>query len=159
MVIAAECQGSPAPGTSTSTVVRKDGAYALRFTGDRLGFLLWMGDTVQALVAKKTDWTAGQWYHVAATYDGRLMRIFIDGKEAAGSPRRQTGLIDVSVNNCGVGAYGGGGRFHGLIDEARVPLVIAGAIVSGAPLPEPVTMFGAIGAVVASAGYLRRRLA
>ena len=37
-------------------------------------------------------------------------------------------------------------------------LVINGSIASGGPIPEPLTMFGAIGAIGATLGYVRRRV-
>jgi hypothetical protein len=37
-------------------------------------------------------------------------------------------------------------------------LVILGSVVSGGPVPEPITMFGALGAIGAVVGYVRRRI-
>ncbi len=102
------------------TIIRKDSAYALRFGGTRLAFLLWFEGKPIYLESAKTDWVADQWYHLAATYDGAQMRLFIDGAEDSNSPREQKGAVDTSLDNCAIGAGAGGGRFRGVIDEVRL---------------------------------------
>ena len=61
----------------------------------------------------------GQWQHVAATYDGTVARIYIDGVETASSSF--TGNVGDS-NTWRIGAYGApaGGFFDGLVDNVRV---------------------------------------
>jgi len=106
--------------SSFPAVVRKDGCYALRFSGRSLGLLLWIGGTPVMLHSQKTDWLAGQWYHLAGTYDGSQMRLFIDGEEDGKSPQAQTGQIDVSPMNCGLGSAGGHYSLNGVLDEVRI---------------------------------------
>src|SRR6266545_5835103 len=62
---------------------------------------------------------AGQWQHLAATYDGTTARFYIDGTEVAN--RTFTGTVGNS-NVWRVGAYGSspGGFFDGLIDDVRI---------------------------------------
>ena len=62
---------------------------------------------------------AGQWQHLAATYDGTTARFYIDGTEVASRP--VSGGIG-SSNNWRIGAYGStaGGFFDGLIDNIRI---------------------------------------
>lgn len=100
------------------TVLRKDGAYALRFGNNHLAFLLWTGGKVVYLYSKKTYWVPDHWYHVAATYDGTEMRLFVDGKLDKILP--QTGTIDSSPAVCGIGSSGRQQLFHGVIDEVRI---------------------------------------
>ncbi len=102
------------------SVVRKDGSYALRFSSDRLGFLLWLDGQIVSLASTRTDWEADQWHHVAATYDGTKMRLFINGQEDANSPREATGSLDQIDNPLGIGSSGSGHLFHGVIDEVRL---------------------------------------
>lgn len=60
--------------------------------------------------------SAGAWQHVAATYDGATMRMYINGVEVASQP--QTGAID-AYNDPIVIARNvvNGSLYHGLIDE------------------------------------------
>ena len=62
---------------------------------------------------------AGQWQHLAATYDGTTARFFVDGVQVAS--RAVTGSVG-SSDLWRIGAYGGspGGFFDGLIDDVRV---------------------------------------
>ncbi len=102
------------------SVVRKDGSYALRFSSSRLGFLLWLDGQIVSLGSTKTDWEMDQWYHVAATYDGSQMRLFVDGQEEVNSPRETTGSVDQIDNSLGIGSSGSGHLYHGVIDEVRL---------------------------------------
>ena len=102
------------------TIVRQDGSYALRFGGDRLALLLWFGGKPVYLHSVKTDWAAGQWYHLAATYDRAQMRLFIDGAADADLAPSQSVAWSTSVMPCSIGGGGGGGFFRGVIDEVRV---------------------------------------
>ncbi len=63
----------------------------------------------------------GKWYHVAATYDGETMRIFVNGEEAASLAR--SGSINPSGSNLCIGSYGPGNTrafFQGVLDEVRI---------------------------------------
>ena len=66
------------------------------------------------------DLLTNQWYHVASTYDGSTLRLFVDGEEVASTA--VSGVIDqdpaVAVK---VGGQPGGGlNFDGLIDDFRI---------------------------------------
>lgn len=102
------------------SIVRKEGAYALRFDGNRLGLIIWSGGTHTVLSSEKTDWEADRWYHVAGTYDGNQMRLFVEGKEDGNSPLPHTGRIATSHASFGIGSAGGRYRLHGTLDEVRV---------------------------------------
>jgi hypothetical protein len=64
-----------------------------------------------------------QWYHVAGTYDGANMRLFVNGSLVATTP--STGNIDQTSKSLYIGsADGSGDIFTGKIDEVRVSNVI-----------------------------------
>ena len=108
------------PTSGFPSVVRKEGSYAVRFSGGRLGFLIWHDGQPSPLVSAKADWAPETWHHVAATYDGRQMRLFVDGQEDAASPKPIEGEIDASGSPLGIGSSGSGHLFCGIIDQVRL---------------------------------------
>lgn len=62
----------------------------------------------------------GQWSHIAATFDNRMMRLYVNGSEVAALER--PGFINPG-NNAVVGGYSAGlarARFHGWLDDIRI---------------------------------------
>ena len=106
-----------------------DGTIALRFDGT----VYYSGNSGQAGTAKIND---GAWHHVAFTWDGSTVKIFVDyvqDKFANGNARQFTKTTTLKYNNGGqwdytrIGGYKGKSgeatsrrRFNGLIDEVRV---------------------------------------
>ncbi|MFN0145377.1 MAG: Ig-like domain-containing protein [Dehalococcoidia bacterium] len=64
-----------------------------------------------------------QWYHVAATYNGTTMRLFVNGVQQ-GTGRAATGTIDSNTALVMGSTSAGAGRFPGLIDEVRVSNIV-----------------------------------
>ncbi|MBD2679207.1 MULTISPECIES: DUF4347 domain-containing protein [Nostoc] len=69
--------------------------------------------------------TTNRWVHLVGTYDGSLLRLYVDGVQIGSNP--VTGNILVDNNPVTIGAaenYGEGtplgDRFNGLIDEVRI---------------------------------------
>jgi hypothetical protein len=62
---------------------------------------------------------AGEWQHLAATFDGTTARFYVDGVEVAS---RTVSVGIGSSDNWRIGAYGisPGGFFDGLIDDVRI---------------------------------------
>jgi chitodextrinase len=62
---------------------------------------------------------AGQWQHIAATYDGSTARVFVNGTQVASQPFTANAG---DSGNWRIGAYGPtpAGFFDGLIDEVRI---------------------------------------
>ncbi|MBL7699082.1 MAG: T9SS type A sorting domain-containing protein [Chitinophagaceae bacterium] len=59
------------------------------------------------------------WHHLAATYDGSMMRIFIDGVQAATAA--QSGAIIANTNILAIGNQPGYSEFFGgTVDEVRI---------------------------------------
>jgi hypothetical protein len=112
------------PGQSDRWMVNTVGAAD---TGYRLG----LGDGKIVWQIPQTEWShnltcptpveVGKWHHVAATYDGRMMRVYVDGEEAASLPR--DGAINPSGANLCIGSYAPGNArafFQGVLDEVRI---------------------------------------
>ena len=62
---------------------------------------------------------ANTWYHVAATYDGAQMRLYVNG--ALDGSVAKTGAMTDNGLNVNIGQLvGSGGSFNGLLDDVRV---------------------------------------
>jgi hypothetical protein len=90
------------------------------YPGGALRVRLKAGGSTTTLISSAGELTAGPWYHVAATYDGSVLRLFKDGLEIAVAGK--TGSVDT---NPGVPAALGdqpqGGRpFDGLFDDVFI---------------------------------------
>jgi len=61
----------------------------------------------------------GTWHHCAATFDGKTMRVYLDGREV-GALKRQ-GSIDAQggADGC-IGSTNGGECFQGCMDDLRI---------------------------------------
>jgi hypothetical protein len=67
----------------------------------------------------------GPWYHVAGTYDGSALHLYVNGVQVASS--QLTGDIDPSTHPLRIGSVdgaGGGDLFVGSIDEVRISNVV-----------------------------------
>jgi chitodextrinase len=63
------------------------------------------------------------WTHLAATYDGTMMRLYVNGTQVASQP--QTGVIATSTNPLQIGGDSLYGQFfQGTIDEVRIYNVV-----------------------------------
>ena len=62
----------------------------------------------------------GRWVHLAGTFDGQTMRLFVDGAEVASLPR--PGPINRSHFDLMIGGFAPGSQanFQGLVDEVRL---------------------------------------
>lgn len=64
----------------------------------------------------------GNWYHIAATWDGSVMRIYINGVQDPNTSS-QSGQLEASGLALGIGTHltaPGDRRFHGFIDDVRI---------------------------------------
>ncbi len=63
--------------------------------------------------------TTGTWHHLAATWNGTVIRLYVDGVEVAQQPA--AGLLPASTDAMAIGAApGGADPFDGVIDEVRL---------------------------------------
>ena len=103
-----------------------------------------VGGTTHTLVASSGAVTAGRWHHAAATHDGEVLRLFLDGVEVAstvvGGTVEEAPSVPIAVGAQPPGA--GGGHFDGRIDDAQIldRALTAGELRSrtsaGAPAPD-----------------------
>lgn len=70
-----------------------------------------VNDTSSRAITKPGDYPLGKWYHLAGTYDGKTLKIFIDGKEKA-SAAAPVDKVPDTENPLQIG-----NRLIGVIDE------------------------------------------
>ncbi|MCA9394182.1 MAG: LamG domain-containing protein [Candidatus Omnitrophica bacterium] len=90
--------------------------------GARLRFRLKTDDgfPTKTYIAPLGHLYAGEWIHVAATYDGRHMRLFKDGVEVGKTSKTGRVAMDPRIP-VWIGRNPDGRRpFHGLIDDVRI---------------------------------------
>lgn len=98
------------------------GGYVFEVTGQddrQLQFVL-MIDGTYHFATSPPVLTVGTWQHVAATYDGQMMRIYVDGNEVIGVP--QSGTVDPTEDPVVIGrneVYHGF-AWDGKIDEVEL---------------------------------------
>jgi Concanavalin A-like lectin/glucanases superfamily len=80
----------------------------------------------------------GTWTHVAETWDGANVKLFIDGAEVASQPT--TGSLAVNAGQLKIGGSSAAGQFfNGLVDEVRVFSRARTASEIGADMNTPVS--------------------
>jgi len=76
-----------------------------------------VNDAFRKLSSGELPWN--QWVHVAGIYDGKVMRLYINGLQV--KTLDIVGTLDVSSNNLFIGAaHDTGYKFKGTIDEVRI---------------------------------------
>jgi CSLREA domain-containing protein len=85
-----------------------------------IALCVWVGGTLTCSLTPSDVITNGTWHHVAGTYDGSNMRIFVDGIQQALTPL--TGPIDPSSEPMKIGRNIATPTFtfHGMIDEVEL---------------------------------------
>jgi RHS repeat-associated protein len=109
------------PDTLQGAVLRRNNSYELRAQSDgAVMFRVWVAGNVQTLVSPTgLITTGGGDQHVAGTYDGANMRIYVDGNQVAS--RAQTGAMTHNSNPLYIGRNDFSNTyFNGMVDEVRV---------------------------------------
>ncbi|MCK4401314.1 laminin G domain-containing protein, partial [bacterium] len=83
-------------------------------------FFLGHGGALYYQVVGTTILTNTGWHHLAGTYDGSWMRLYVDGVEE-GTPVNQVFTIPTTATDLTIGSWSPGSHpFHGAIDEVRI---------------------------------------
>ena len=109
------------------TIARREDSWrrqllAIGRTGDTWG--LWMGAGIAGRYVefgapvKPTAIGDGKWHHVAGTFDGKQMNLYVDGKQI-GSKAIEGKLNTQSTQPMKIGSYGGE-PFHGDLNDIRL---------------------------------------
>jgi hypothetical protein len=93
------------------------------YTGSSKGLFFYVSDGGYALSndAGTGVWD-GNWHHIAGTYNGSTLRLYVDGSEV-GTGKSVTKTIGYNTGKLYIGTYGAGinmFNFTGLIDEVRI---------------------------------------
>lgn len=88
-----------------------------------INFALGIGGNYQSLSVSNSGWVAGSWNHIAATYDGSTMRVYVNGVQKGS--RSQSGSISTNATPVDIGAYENLGKnssylFGGSVDEVAI---------------------------------------
>ncbi len=107
-------------GQHNPFVGKGDHAYAIKHSsGNQLQFFIYDGGWFTANVSVNASLN-GSWHHVAGTFDGAEIKIYVDG--ALGATTEHEGTIEVQPHNLTIGNNSEEeGRFYdGVIDEVRI---------------------------------------
>ena len=112
---------------STATLMRKDGQYMLRISSSgAVSFRLWRGGATSEVTTPPGAVQVGRWSHVAATFDGTSMAVYVNGTVRA--TLAVTGAVDAASSQLTLATSGSSDWFRGRMDEVAV---------YGAALPGP----------------------
>jgi len=75
-------------------------------------------DGTESYLAGTTPLPLNTWTHLAVTYDGAMVRLFVNGSQV--SSTAHTGTIQVTSNPLRIGGNTYGQYFQGVIDEVRI---------------------------------------
>jgi hypothetical protein len=107
---------------SAYRLMSKNNDYFLLFNYTNIGNLGWLvkdpGGTNHVVHSTTASWTEGEWYHVAGTYDGNELIIYINGILEGRLP--YIGEIGTSGLALWIGADDIPHYFPGAIDEVRI---------------------------------------
>lgn len=92
--------------------------YGLSLIDNDPSFYVFNGST-QTVSSTSNPISAGAWYHVAGTYDGSNIKVYVNGIELASAPVR--GTLTTRTADVYIGSYLGSNYFFdGNIDEVRI---------------------------------------
>ena len=115
-----------ASGTSSADgIIAKDGAtrgfYLATFTGNKFRFLISTNGSTNDSFNSNLAYTTNEWYHLAATWDGSNLKLYINGSlDTTQAVSNATGTFSNNSNTLRIGNNGGSGYFNGSISNASI---------------------------------------
>ena len=109
--------------TATQYPFRKTNAYELSLNTSGYPFVRLNGSNTYRIDSVLTLYPADgeTWMHMAATYDGSDVRLYVNGTEVPESPVAGPTSIAVNSNALGIGAEGAGAsKYEGALDDVRL---------------------------------------
>jgi hypothetical protein len=126
-------------GTAVNAILRKGETdpnnYQLAIADGRVAFYLNALDT--GGIRGNTVLTPGQWYHVAAVWDGSTVSIYVNG-QLDNVPVARTGTTGIDTRRLYIGGRAGADCFDGMIYDVRLYNY-------GLTLPEIAQVYGLVG--------------
>jgi predicted negative regulator of RcsB-dependent stress response len=112
----------PSSVTGTAAMAWKQGQYGLYRQGTDVCFEVWTSTGATTLCSTTHPLaTSNQWYHMAATYDGATMTVWVNAVPLVSLAK--TGTISVTTNTLCIGADAANcstDHFNGGMDEVRI---------------------------------------
>ncbi len=102
--------------SSNQCIVSKNNAYYVYLTGGRVRVGLSIGGSWATYTSPSSDKvSANTWTHLAATYDGATIKVYLDGVLI--DSQAQTGSITQNSKDLKLGTLWGGTRWNGDLDD------------------------------------------
>lgn len=103
------------------TILSKQGAYALHFGPSKaVSFTLWIDGKEVRLSSKHDSWPNGVWQHVAASFDGRELKLYVNGQLDNSLTLESEAKISSSASDLYMGSVKQRNPYVGTLDEVRV---------------------------------------
>ncbi len=120
--VTVEAWVKPRPSSGHGPIAGKgDYQYMLKTTGDgQLEFFIHDGGTwITVRCPRPSNWT-GTWHHIAGTYDGKTLKLYLDGKLQA--EHAHTGVMHHTADPVNIGRNSShkDRLFSGAIDKVRI---------------------------------------
>lgn len=102
------------------TVFSKNGPFYLGVRNNKASCDIFAGDWWHGFVNGTTDLEPNIWYHIACTYDGSNIKLYVNGIEEESVPKTGDILMHSHSVYIGWGEPGQNQYFNGTIDEVRI---------------------------------------
>ncbi|MGJ8640567.1 MAG: FAD-dependent oxidoreductase [Opitutaceae bacterium] len=103
------------------TILNREGAYAFHLGPKKeITFTLWLNGKPETVAAPIGNWPAGKWRYFVGTFDGKSMKVYINGKLGSEKDIGDGKKIAKSKMPLQLGSVKGRKAYTGTIDEVRL---------------------------------------